>query len=425
MGEGIESLMNRMTNRGGGQQSIIPGGPLGKARYAMAIGRTDEAERIARKRLERTPEDAAARALLAQALLQQRQVDEAIAEARRATRDAPTNVDAQMTLSAALLQKGRFKVPAEAETAAKRAVQLQPKLARARVQLAEVLIANNDNAGAVLAADEAIKLEPRGPSGYFMKALALLRQKDYEGAAASADSAIRFDRDKQLPQAEYIRANALVEVKRYDDALASLNAAERANPLLGGPQTQSLRGRIYFKQRKYRDSYRVNLEAQLAAKRPKVLAPLLAGMNMVALGLFGERGPYVMLAIVLIVVFLIIYGVSLIPFAGQWIATALITIAALGLAFSSVKQIEGRVLPENRGLWPITFGAIGGGFIIGAVVTLAVEWVITGFFIHNPPLFTPNTATVAGVVAAGAAALACWGVPKLLARFGGAALIAS
>ncbi|HEY7849836.1 MAG TPA: tetratricopeptide repeat protein, partial [Ktedonobacterales bacterium] len=153
--------MNRMMNRGGaGAQGIIPGGPLGKARYAMALGRADEAERIARKRLERQPDDAAARVLLAQALLQQRQVDEAVAEARRATRDAPTNADAQMTLAAALLQKGRFRVPAEAETAAKRAVQLQPKLARARVQLAEVLTANNDNNGAILAADEAIKLEP-------------------------------------------------------------------------------------------------------------------------------------------------------------------------------------------------------------------------------------------------------------------------
>ncbi|HEX8727992.1 MAG TPA: tetratricopeptide repeat protein [Ktedonobacterales bacterium] len=415
--------MNRMMNRGG-QQGIIPGGPLGKARYAMAIGRTDEAERIARKRLERTPDDAAARALLAQALLQQRQVDEAIAEARRATRDAPTNVDAQMTLSAALLQKGRFKVPAEAETAAKRAVQLQPKLARARVQLAEVLIANNDNAGAVLAADEAIKLEPRGSSGYFMKALALMRQKDYEGAVASADSAIRFDRDKQLPQAEYIRANALVEIKRYDEALTALSSAERANPMLGGPQAQSLRGRIYFKQRKFRESYRTNLEAQHAAKRPKWLAPPLAGMNMVALGLFGERGPYVMLAIVLIIVFLIIYGVSQIPVAGQWIATALISIAALGLAFSSVKQLEGRILPENRAMWVTTFPAIVAAFIIGAGATLAIERLIMGFFSHNPPIFTPNTATVAGVVAAAAAGLACWGWPKLLARYGGG-LVAS
>ncbi|HEX8995405.1 MAG TPA: tetratricopeptide repeat protein [Ktedonobacterales bacterium] len=412
--------MNRMMNRGGpGSQGVIPGGPLGKARYAMALGRPDEAERIARKRLERSPDDAAARVLLAQALLQMRQVDEAIAEARRATRDASTNADAHMTLSAALLQKGRFRVPAEAETAAKRAVQLQPKLARARVQLAEVLAANNDNVGALLAAEEAIKLEPRGPSGYFIKALALMRQKDYNGAVQAADSAIRFDREKQLPQAEYVRANALVEVKRYDEALTALSASERANPLLGGPQTQSLRGRIYFKQRKFGESYRTHLEAQRAAGRGNLTAPPLAAMNMVFLGLFGERGPYFLLTFVLVIVLLIIYAISLIPVAGQWIAAGLVIAAILVLAFASVRQLQGRILPENRALWVTTLPAIVAAFIIGAGATIAIERLIVGFFSHNPPLFTPTTVTIAGVVGAALAALAAYGWPMIVGRYGG------
>jgi tetratricopeptide (TPR) repeat protein len=418
--------MNRMMNRGGaGAQGIIPGGPLGKARYAMAIGRPDEAERIARKRLERTPDDAAARVLLAQALLQQRMVDDAVNEARRATRDAPTNADAHMTLSAALLQKGRFRVPAEAETAAKRAVQLQPKQARARVQLAEVLVANNDNNGAILAADEAIKLEPRGSSGYFMKAMALMRQKDYAGTVQAADSAIRFDRDKQLPQAEYIRANALVEIKRYDDALTALTAAERANPLLGGPQAQSLRGRIYFKQRKFRQSYQTNLDAQIAAGRAKVLAPPLAALNMVALGLFGERGPFVLLGLLIFIAFLIIFGVSQIPVAGEWIATALITIVALLLAFSSVKQLQGYILPPNRALWVTTLPAIVAAFIIGAGLTIAIERLIAGFSSHNPPLFTSTTTTIAGVVGAVLAGVAAWGWPLILGRYSGDRAVAA
>ena len=412
--------MNRMMNRGGpGSQGVIPGGPLGKARYAMALGRPDEAERICRKRLERSPDDAAARVLLAQALLQMRQVDEAIAEARRATRDAPTNADAHMTLSAALLQKGRFRVPAEAETAAKRAVQLQPKVARARVQLAEVLAANNDNNGALLAADEAIKLEPRGPSGYFIKAMALMRQKDYNGAVQAADSAIRFDRDKQLPQAEYIRAQSLIEVKRYDDALAALASAERANPLLGGPQAQSLRGRILFKQRKYREAYRTHLEAQRANGRRPIFAAPLAALNMVFLGLFGERGPYFLLAFFIAIVVLIIYGVSLIPVAGQWIATGLIIVGILALAFASVQQLQGTILPANRALWVTTIPAIVAAFILGAGLTIAIERLIIGFVSHNPPLFTPTTVTIAGIVGAALAALADYGWPLVLARYGG------
>lgn len=417
--------MNRMINRGGGQQGIIPGGPLGKVRYAMALGRPDEAERLARKRLERSPDDAAARVLLAQALLQMRQVDEAVAEARRATRDAPTNADAHMTLSAALLQKGRFRVPAEAETAAKRAVQLQPKLARARVQLAEVQASNNDNAGALLAAEEAIKLEPRGPSGYFIKALTLMRQKDYNGAVAAADSAIRFDREKQLPQAEYIRANALVEVKRYDEALTSLSTAEKANPMLGGPQAQSLRGRILFKQRKYGDSYRLHLAAQRAAGRGKVLAPPLAASNMVFLGLFGERGPYVMLVLLLLIVLLAIYGISQIPVAGEWIAAGLVTLGVLALALASVRQLQGRILPENRSQWGLAILAIAAAFIIGAYVTLYAARFIVGFFSPNPALITPTSVTIAGVVGAALAGLAAYGWPWLMARYGGGTATAS
>lgn len=412
--------MNRMMNRGmGGAQGVIPGGPLGKARYALALGRADEAERIVRKRLERQPDDVAARILLAQTLLQMRQVDEAVIEARRATRDAPSNADAHLTLSAALMQKGRFRVPEEALTAAKRAVQLQPKLARARVQLAETLAANNDNVGALLAADEAIKLEPRSSAGYFIRALTLTRQKDYASAVQAADSAIRFDRDKQLPQAEYIRATALVEVKRYDDALAALNAAEKGNPLLGGPQAQSLRGRIYFKQRRYRDSYRAQLAAQRAAGRGNIFTPALAWANTIALGLFGERGPYFMLGLIIAIVLAVILGISYIPIAGPWIAAALVVVVVLVLGFASVQQLQGRALPADRSLWVTTLPAIAGAFIIAAGATLAIERLITGFFLHNPPIFSPATVGIAGVVGAIAAAAAAYGWPLLLGRYGG------
>ena len=55
-----------MGYRGGqsGAMGVIPGGPLGKAKYALAMGDTDEAERICRKQLERAPDNAAARVLL-------------------------------------------------------------------------------------------------------------------------------------------------------------------------------------------------------------------------------------------------------------------------------------------------------------------------------------------------------------------------
>ncbi len=413
--------MNRMSYRGGGQgaQTIIPGGPLGKARYALALGRPDEAERICRKRLEQRPDDVAARILLSQTLLQMRQPQEAVAEARKATRAAPNNPDAQLALSAALLQTARFSIPEEARIAAERAVQLAPKLARARVQLAEVYVADKKEGQAVVTADEAIKLEPRTPAGYFIKALALSAQKDYAGAVAAADSAIRFDRDHQLPQAEYVRATSLVEVKRYDEALTALTAAERANPMLGGPQADALRGRVYFRQRKFRDSYQANLAAQRKSGRAKFFAPVLAALNMVFTGLFGDRGQFVLLGVVMAIVVGILYLISLIPVAGQWIASGLVVVLLVVLALASVRQLSGSILPADRSQWWVTLPAIVGMFIIAGFLTLVLARWIQSFFTPHPPLLTPTTLSIAGAVGAVAAAVTAWGWPQLLARYGG------
>jgi tetratricopeptide (TPR) repeat protein len=412
-------MNNRMSRGGQGGQTIIPGGALGKARYALALGRPDEAERIIRKRLEQNPNDLAARVLLSQTLLQERRAPEAVTEARKAVRANPKDPDAQLALSGALLQTARFSIPEEARTAAERAVQLAPKLARARVQLAEVYIADKKENQAIATADEAIKLEPRNPAGYFIKALALNTLKDYQGAAAAADSAIRFDRDHQLPQAEYIRATSLVELKRYDEAMTALSAAERGNPLLGGPQADALRGRIYFRQRKYKDSYQAHLTAQRRNNRVGIFAAPLAGMNMVFTGLFGDRGQYIMLGVIIAIVVAILYAISLIPVAGQWISSGLVVALLLVLALTSVRQLSGSILPADRGQWVTAIPAIAAAFIIGAGVTLYVARYIEGFFTAKPQLLTPTNITIAGAVGAVLAGVAAWGYPQLLARFGG------
>ncbi|HEY7974568.1 MAG TPA: tetratricopeptide repeat protein, partial [Ktedonobacterales bacterium] len=71
--------MNRMTFRGQGNAGQVPAGALGRAKLALANGDAVEAERLTRKQLERHPEDASARLLLGQILLQLRQNTEAIA----------------------------------------------------------------------------------------------------------------------------------------------------------------------------------------------------------------------------------------------------------------------------------------------------------------------------------------------------------
>jgi tetratricopeptide (TPR) repeat protein len=417
--------MNRMGYRGGqsGAMGVIPGGPLGKAKYALAMGDTDEAERICRKQLERAPDNAAARVLLAQVLLQSGRAAEAADEARRVTREQPKNVEGLIVLSSALTQRGGALggVPAEAEQAARRAVELQPKSANTRTQLADVLMRKRDFAGARREIDKAIELEPRSPSAHLMRSIIALSDKDYDGAIQSADAAIRFGR--QLPpgslaQADFIKANALIEVKRYDEALGALNSVEKQNPMLLGANGYSLRGRIYFKQRNFKESYAQFLAAQRLSGRLRWAAPVLAGLVMVATGLFGQNAPYVLVGLMAAVVVLILWGVSLIPVVGAWLVAILVLALGGAFAYTGLRQLQGRFFPADR-------SALVSGVLVSAAVglgvgaaTFAVWNAIAVNLLHRTAgWFTPTSLTVAGLLAILGFAATMYGWPRLLARY--------
>src|SRR5258706_465334 len=129
--------MGRMIYRGGQGMGTIPGGPLGKARYALSNGHADEAERIVRKRLERSPDDTSARVLLAQALLQQGQA------------------------------------------------------AAAHLMRALILLSDKDPEGAIQAADTALRYDRTMAQAEFIKANALLESRRYDESLAALDSAER------------------------------------------------------------------------------------------------------------------------------------------------------------------------------------------------------------------------------------------
>jgi tetratricopeptide (TPR) repeat protein len=417
--------MNRMGYRGGqsGAMGVIPGGPLGKAKYALAMGDTDEAERICRKQLERAPDNAAARVLLAQVLLQSGRAAEAADEARRVTREQPKNVEGLIILSSALTQRGGplGGVPAEAEQAARRAVELQPKSANTRTQLADVLMRKRDFAGARREIDKAIELEPRSPSAHLMRSIIALSDKDYDGTIQSADAAIRFGR--QLPpgslaQADFIKANALVEVKRYDEALTALNSVEKQNPMMLGANGYSLRGRVYFNQRKFKESYAQFLAAQRLSGRLLWAAPVLAGLVMVATGLFGQRAPYVLVGLMAAIVVLILWGVSLIPVAGGWIVAGLVIVLGGAFAYTGLRQLQGRFFPADP-------SALVSGVLVSAAVglgvgaaTFAVWNAVAVNWLHSKAgWFTPTSLTVAGLLAVLAFTATMYGWPRLLARY--------
>lgn len=403
-----------MNYRGGqgGMQQVIPGGPLGKARYALSLGRPDEAERIARKRLEKEGGDVNARVVLAQALLQQGQAREAADEARRAIRGQSTNVDAHLVLAAALLQTqgpmGQFrKVPDEAIQAARRAVELQPRAAKTHVQLAEVLAANRDMAGARAEADTAVKLEPRQAAGHLIRAVVLYSDKDPEGALDAAQAALRTDRN--LTQAEFIRANALIDLKRYDDALTALDTVDRTNPMLGANSTQALRARVHYKQRKFGQSYREFRALQSANPRLRFLAPVLAAVSMIAVGQFGQNAQFFIIGLVTVLAVLILFGLSLIPVAGPWIVTVLV-LGLIGLfAFGALRQSQGAILGAAPG------GRLGSLGI--AVVAFAAIFVLV-LYLGSHTVHWSFTSTWLGV--AGALGLVfSAAILYLFGRFGG------
>ncbi len=402
----------------GTQGMMVAGGPVGKAKLALSQGRADEAERLCRKQLERRPDDASARLVLAQALLQTRQTGEAIEQVRRVIREQPKNVDALLVLSMALVhQSGGLRgVPKEAEEAARRAVQLQPRVARTRVQLAEVLAAKRDLAGARAEVEEACRLEPRLAGAHLMRALILLSDKDPLGAIQASDSALRYDRT--LSQAEYIKATALTEVHRYDEALTSLDTAVRQNPTLAGTQMHSLRGRIYFKQRKFSRSYDAYLAAQRLSGRLVRLAPVLAALNM-ALTIFGKGAPFVLVGVLAALVTLLLFGLSRIPVVGAWIVVALILAIVGGFAFFGVKQLRGSLLPSESSARAKTLGAIGLAVAIGTGLVFAIEYGVTSATRHAQ-WFTPLTLTIAGVIGLVLGGLAAYNVPRILGRYGGA-----
>lgn len=351
--------MGRMVYRGGpgGSMGGMPGGDVNRAKLALQSNRPDEAVRLLRKRLERKPDDHSSRLLLAQALLQMQLVDEALVEARRLTRDQPKNADAFLLLSGALTQKQTQKSLEAAEEAARRAVDLQPRSGRARVQLAEVLAARRNLKDARLEAEEASRLEPRLPAAHLIRGMVLLADKDYEGAVTASESALRYD--NTLFAAHFTLANALIEVSRYDEALAALNRAQELNPvMLPASNIESLRGRIYLKQRRFGQAYRSFLQAGRSSGRLTWLAPLQAALSMTQI--FGRYAPVVVLVVLLAA---ILFGLGWIPVAGPWIVVVLL-LGLFGFSFfATIRQYQGSWLPQGASRVPALVTMIAGGVV--------------------------------------------------------------
>ncbi len=344
---------------GGGAMQGGGGNPVMRARQALGEGRFEEAERLSRRRLERKPDDFMARLVLAQALLQLQQTDEAAEHAQRAVDAQPNNADAQLTLAAALSQTQNRASLARAEAAARKACALRPRDAKPRVQLAEVALAQRRVKAAKEAADEAIRLEPRLAEAHLIRGLVLLQDGDAAGAAEASRAATRAKRD--LAPAYYTLALSLNQLKQADEAEQALDKAQELKAPIPPAQLFGLRGQIYLKQKRYRKSASAYTMAQRLSGRPAFIAwPL--GVLITFFSAFGKWTP----AAIAIVALAILIGLNAIPVVGPWLVAAILLAVIGALIFGYVRGVQSGALGLGR------FFSVTGVALIGAIIVAIV-----------------------------------------------------
>src|SRR5579883_5688 len=386
----IAGTFGRGAMQGGGDNPVM------RARLALSENRFDEAERLARRRLERKPDDVMARLVLAQALLQLQQPEEAAEHAQRVVDAQPNNADAQLTLSAALSQNQSKASLARAEAAARKAAALRPRDGKPRVQLAEVALAQRRLKEARAAADEAIKLDPRMAEAHLIRGLILLQDGDPQGAADESRQATRANRN--LAPAYYTLALALNQLKQPDEAEQALDKAQELNAPIPPATLLGLRGQIYLKKKQYRKSASAYALAQRASGRPGFIAVPL-GVIITFFSAFGKWAP----AAIAVVVVAILFGLSLIPVAGHWIVAALLLALIGGLIFGYVRGVQSGALGLGR------FFSTTGVAIISAIIAIVI-WGATFLAVWIP---------------AGAGGSPSWAVPTALGVGAGFGIIAA
>lgn len=379
----------------------MSGGPLQRARLALMQNQPAVAEEICRRRLEKRPDEIMTRLMLAQALIQQQRGKEAIDHLRRILEAQPKNVDALLLLSSALVSSNQINPPKEALTAAERAVQLQPGVARTHVQLAEALMSKREFDRARGEADEAVKLEPRLPAAQLIKGMALVELKDFDNAILAFRNALRHD--QTMAVAYFGLARALAELKKPDEAMRAVDDAQRLNPNLPPAQIAQLRASIYQKQRHYGQAYGEYLALQRRSGSNNALAPIGAGFLFVS-GIFGQAGPFVILAILIV----ILVGIGFIPVVGGVLIDILLVLLVGFGAWNALRTFTGT--PTRQLLRePVRLAAAIGGLVVGAAVIFGLVALIVGRGHHPGGLFwlTPlsfGLAAVVGLVLAAVAA---------------------
>jgi tetratricopeptide (TPR) repeat protein len=188
-------------------------------------GEVDNAIAQFRKAEELRPDDADTKNNLGNALLAKGQTDEAIAHFLKALELEPKSAPAHCNLGLALAQQGKLE---EAAVHFNLAVQLQPDFTQARNNLGLLLLQKGQIDQAILEFQKTLEYDPRHAEAEFNLGNALL-QKGY-GDAAGAHFAKALQINPRYAEAHYNLALVLLQKGRVEETIAHFQKALEIRP---------------------------------------------------------------------------------------------------------------------------------------------------------------------------------------------------
>ncbi|HEY4041326.1 MAG TPA: WcbI family polysaccharide biosynthesis putative acetyltransferase, partial [Rhodopila sp.] len=197
---------------------------LRMAHFRDRLGQLDGAAEATRAAVTLDPHSARARIALSDLLLRQGKLPDALNEALMAVVVGPDNALAYSHLGHVLHRNG----DTAAETAFRRAAQLDPANAHVRHQLSDFLHAQQRLEEAVAAAREATGLEPGNPHRFVHLARLLLRKNDIAGAEAVQRQAVALNPTDVATRV--VLSDLLARLGRRQEALDEARLAVEHQP---------------------------------------------------------------------------------------------------------------------------------------------------------------------------------------------------
>ncbi|NJP93724.1 tetratricopeptide repeat protein [Nonomuraea sp. FMUSA5-5] len=202
--------------------------PVERARTLLRLRRPADAERELRGLLAREPQHVTGHALLSLALIEQRQVDEAVAEARESVRLAP---DQWFPHYAAAQVHNRAGRPDDAIAAVRTALDLAPEYAPAWEVLARAHLLKGEWQAVADAALRGLSFEPEDADLVSLVSLAYTNLGDARQAGAAAAHALRID--PESPTAHFVSGRAALRFGEPGRAAEEFREVLRLDPGFG------------------------------------------------------------------------------------------------------------------------------------------------------------------------------------------------